>query len=133
MSADIEELIGRLEKATGPDRKIDGQIFQAMGGDAWRNAVLLASEPSGCPLEMAEREARERYAPRYTGSIDAARALLLPEHSFGGLAQVSPRDWYMLICSRTDLHARWEGEAATAENAICIAALKALSATNTGK
>lgn len=120
MSAD---LIARLEKATGPDRKLDGLIHRiVLKVPEWRRGPTILG-----PFEGPNGGAIT--SPLYTASIDAARTLILPEHSFGGLAQVSPADWLMMIFSRTYGRARWEGEAPTAELAICIAALKARAAT----
>lgn len=128
-TAQFEELIARLEKLSGPDREADLAILNTISQkgtwffhDKHRLVVICdefgpgAPGNSVCSLED------------FTGSIDAARTLILPEYSFGGLSQISPRDWIMLIFSRTDSHARWEGEASTAEAAICIAALRARSA-----
>lgn len=98
----MQNLIERLEKATGPDRELDRAIANFLRPD------LKSASP-----------------PFFTGSLDTSRTLILPEHSFGGLSQISPNDWLMMIFSRTDSRARWEGEASTAELAVCIAALKA--------
>lgn len=108
MSLAIDEIIYKLEAAPGPDRSIDAAIQKIVGGR------VLHIGAGG--LTNA-----------FTGSLDAARTLMDPSHSFGGLAQVSPRDWIMVIFDRHDDSGRWEGEARSAELAICIAALKAMA------
>lgn len=110
----MKDLIEKLEKATGPDREIDASIALVAGFKEINHRVYR--HPDGTYFGAA---------PYFTKSIDDARRLILPGHSFGGLAQVSPNDWLMMIFSRIDSRARWEGEAPTAELAICIAALKA--------
>lgn len=122
MSAD---LIERLEKATGPDRELANEVLLACcwkadeyGPGPGRYVIWIDPDPNGEDYIDGDQ-------PDPTASLDAARTLILPEHSFGGLAQVSPHDWIMMIFSRSDSKARWEGEAPTAELAVCIAALKA--------
>ena len=61
------DLIERLEKATGPDRELDGEIWLAADP---RLVVLW-------PHWTAEQ--RDNMVPRYTASIDAALSLV-PEH-----------------------------------------------------
>lgn len=67
-------------------------------------------------------------APNYTGSLDAARTLLLPKHSLN-IFQVGRNDWLVVIYLSEPAQALpapcWEGEASTAEVALCIAAMKA--------
>lgn len=60
MKKEIEELIERLEKATGEDREIDVSIHSAIGG------VFISAVDN----EGAEYKAL-RYVPHYTSSIDA--------------------------------------------------------------
>lgn len=69
------DLLEKLKQATVPDRALDGELLRAFGGIEWESAVSRASLPSGCPREIAEREALN-YAPAYTGSLDAALRLL---------------------------------------------------------
>jgi hypothetical protein len=57
-------LIERLEKATGPDRDIDQDIFHAL--DLCQK-IKINGEPAGCA---------DYHAPRYTSSIDAALTLV---------------------------------------------------------
>lgn len=71
--SDIDALIERLEKATGPDREIDAMI-------------LVVEEPRIFDLlPYWTPEERENIVPRYTESIDAAVALVervLPEKAW---------------------------------------------------
>jgi len=70
-----DKLLQRLQKATGPDREIDGDLFMAFGGAEFESAIERAEMPCGCPRETAVRLAKG-YAPAYTQSLDAALKLL---------------------------------------------------------
>ena len=115
---EIAELIERLEKATGPDRKLDDDIaishgwtFEKMKRDArpyWR-------EPG-----QTEWFARSRSGPpAYTSSIDAALTLV-PE----GM------DWSISSYGGTFIHPGNDapvirGEGRTPVLTLCVAALRA--------
>lgn len=68
-------LLSRLQGLTAPDREVDADIFQLLGGSEWDKAYIRAQEPCGCPHDLAVSTARERYSPAYTASLDAAVAL----------------------------------------------------------
>jgi hypothetical protein len=76
MDAHMKALTNRLEQSTGPDRELDGHIFETLGGAEWREAYRRVQEPCGCPHETAVHDAKDRFAPRYTASIDATVALV---------------------------------------------------------
>lgn len=98
------ELIAALEKATGPSRDLDEQIADAFLPSGW-------------------------LAPRFTASIDAALTLV-PDNAFWSLSVPKQPDmsgkryW-------ASLHAGKPGaRGATPAIALCIAALKAMEATD---
>jgi hypothetical protein len=74
MTLDLKELAGACEKAAGKIRTLDGDIFQALGGESWDRAYRSAQIPCGAPEKMATEDARY-CAPQYTSSIDAAMTL----------------------------------------------------------
>lgn len=131
----MQDLIERLEKATGPDRELDGLIFQEVGGDHWLNAMRRSQEPSGCPLEIAEVTART-YAPSFTASIDAALTLV-PEGMWWliGAGQTRPDEPLYGAQIRkpgfsTGGEVVSEAEHSCMAVALCMAALKARNATS---
>lgn len=72
---DIEGLVERLEKASGPDRRLDGEIWKAVTekpGDVWTNAF------SGGVWHRRDTDDHLAFEspPRFTESIDAALALV---------------------------------------------------------
>ncbi len=70
-SKQIEELIGRLEKATGPDRELDFDIAIQTG---WKIADDCAFSDYA---KQYPKLARKDNFPYYTSSIDAALTLVL--------------------------------------------------------
>ena len=114
-----ESLIRRLQKAEGPDRTLDADIFQLLGGKRWDQAYNDAQMPSGCPHDKAVEGARWR-APYYTTSIDEALTLLPPwSWRIGNLP--SGRAFVDLGTQKSMQCI----EGATPAIAICIAALRA--------
>jgi hypothetical protein len=83
---DLEQLALKCETASGADRELDADIFQAIGGKQWDRAYHDAQAPCGCPHEMAVDGARRR-APRFTASLDAAMTLV-------------PEGWVWLVSNR---------------------------------
>ena len=79
----LEGLIERVRAATGPDRELSRDIWQALDTPEWKAAYLRAQEPCGCPHDQAVEYAA-RYLFDLTASIDAALDLverLLPGRS----------------------------------------------------
>src|SRR5690606_8792956 len=69
---DMNDLIAKLEKATGPDRELDAKL-------AFVNGAWAAGVDEGVPwVQWAKNTAVEinDELPRYTASIDAALALV---------------------------------------------------------
>lgn len=107
----MQDLIEKLEKATGPDRKLDGAIAKAVGAEhGYREFVHLESRSYSIHDEIARH---------YTASIDAALTLV-PE----------PWAWEIYWDNGCELSLPPPGDkifvtAVTPAIAICIAALKA--------
>lgn len=129
------ELVGRLEKATGPDRELDAQIYCAKNGygfvkfERWnQHAGRLFYSIPGMELHCGSEG-----FPLYTRSIDSALTLV-PEgwawfvERIEGYSEGRARLW---IPSKRTLGLKIEQvdfEAATPAIAICISALKAIAA-----
>lgn len=69
----LNALADRVEREE-PSRPLEGEIFEAVGGQLWELAYARAQEPCGCPEETARIDARLR-APRFLTSLDAAVTL----------------------------------------------------------
>ena len=67
MSGRVDDLIGRLEAATGADRELDAAIAQAFGFQGWTEGAMWFAQQIG---------AGEIVAPAFTASIDAALTLV---------------------------------------------------------
>ena len=128
-------LVERLERATGPDRGLDLQIMRA----GFKHQVLKWEEagwdedgkdfPDGIRYWTDERE--KSYAvgvERFTSSIDAAMTLV-PEGMYYKLERFSD-GCYAAVCpySRQADQTLWRGHQKPAAIALCIAALKARDA-----
>jgi hypothetical protein len=126
MTPDLEGLLARVEKATGPDRELDGfiygalgfQIIQRWGGYEWR--------PEGRGVWRA--------MPSPTTSLDAALALVerkLPGwyRWVGDLDPSDPRAVATLAAGRPD-QPSYRGYAPHGQYAlaVCCALLRALIA-----
>jgi len=95
---DLNALIERLEKASGSDRELDGQIEAALGcpafsdtlpalTDGWRWTFEDDDVPGRVTvfLTLANKTSKKhkRYdAPHYTSSIDAAMTLVPEKHGW---------------------------------------------------
>lgn len=131
-------LLSRLQGLTAPDREVDADIFQLLGGSEWDKAYIRAQEPCGCPHDLAVSTARERYSPAYTASLDAAVALcerVLPGWFWrAGRTSLFPNGWAYISrthpshCDREDEASCSDGRAATPAIALLIAILTALEA-----
>lgn len=129
----MNEIIGMLEKADGPDRKIDGEIAKALGwthqkmkGDAnayWRK-----------PWETNYYMRQKNGPPEYMESLDVAVSLIPAGMfwvlSFGKTRKDEPLGGCQ-IYQGGDIDDVGdpvsEGEGNSVHIAICIAALKLLS------
>jgi len=98
-----DELIGRLEKADGPDRELDEALHEAFG-------LTFVMEYY---TEYATEQTRNlSYVPAYTASIDAALTLV-------------PEGCGFVVMGKAAKIGRKIATAATPALAICIAALRA--------
>ena len=112
------DLIARLEAATGASRELDAAIAEAVGYIVRYDKA----DPRGTtPYYQPVPDYSWRPVPTYTASIDAALTLV-------------PEGWDYTIYSRGEVSVHrsksgtrtfYDAEAATPALAICIAALKA--------
>ncbi|NTG01837.1 hypothetical protein G6L30_17100 [Agrobacterium rhizogenes] len=144
----LEELIAALEKATGPDRWCDaniyamahGQTIQIFGGNIVSNghSVIGWLDPGKVNVNFTPSGIGE-LIPRYTASIDAAVALVervLPGWRIENLSEWDAeilRDQGPWMCDlvqrRLEFFDRKSAKcshAPTAALALCIATLRAL-------
>lgn len=66
--SDLLALAERCEAATGPDRELDGDVYEALGG-------VLTKIRGTTTRRLADRY-NGRDVPRYTASLDAAMTLV---------------------------------------------------------
>lgn len=128
----MQDLIDRLEKATGPDRSLD----QAIALIAFPDCELWSPELwSGGPNEYIKREKPELWYDQilhYTQSMDAAMSLL-PASFWGsiewaGTTESHKQSWPLVKLGTGDI--RLSAQANTLPLTICIAALKAKAAAH---
>lgn len=127
-----QELIARIEAATGPDREIDRDIFSAVfpelvpspivtSGYGWRQDRggwwLATGEDSRTPPKTI-------YPLRFSASIDVALTLM-PEGYFPVIDFVKNRCWIRDAQGFDMPNGCAYGFAATPALALCAAALKA--------
>lgn len=125
----MNELIERLEQATGPDRELDVEIVFALYPDIGAYQPHCRGEE---PIFWNEPY-RKQPCPEFTKSIDAALTLVPEEHAasvewsprYPGCAWIYPPDNVDEIS--------FEGEASNPAIALCIAALKAREALGKGE
>lgn len=103
----MQDLIERLEKATGPDRTLDRSII---------GVLVDAGEVESHPLLVD--------VPPYTASLDAALTLVMPGH--GWSLQGNTDVFYAVVYGQYNKPA-----APTPALALCIAALRARLALST--
>lgn len=128
----MRELIERLEKATGPDRRLDVLIEISCPMGSSYSYGHRASSVGGKVVAYYKSGSHGTYgAPRYTASIDAAVALaervLRPAHpqmtvSFRGVLSTSRDYWFAEITWPS--HER-QGRHVSPAIALCIAILRA--------
>ena len=126
----IKELIERLEKASGPDRELNGAIFwiveRRRAQNSYWNVTPGKPQPiDELPVKGLGKLAVEVSAPAYTASIDAALTLV-PEGWFGDVRLGGERSFAWLKGDNTD-----PGTGLLIGNtpaiALCIAALRAIA------
>lgn len=124
----IDELIARLEAATGPNRKLDSEICRAAG---WE---VRADKKFGGDYYQPRKNYTWQDVPAYTASIDAALTLVPEGWSVQSLSQSLDLTWWDCtlerVCCEDGLFLG-SGVEVTADArpslplALCIAALKA--------
>lgn len=128
-AGDLQTLIERLEKATGPDRILDALLDIALdkGRPAWAQDTGQLTADGDC-VRVSPTGAGW-YPPRYTSSVDLALDLLLPDKWWcvsgphtpqGGLYRGGPKRFDVAITAPSD-----SATGATPALALCVAALKA--------
>lgn len=119
----MRELIAKLAAAPRGMRALDMEIFRAVTDvEAHREwALYHGMRPKGSPPDPEGFS--ERYAPRYTGSLDAALTLV-PEGWHIKLERFSD-GWYAHIWKIEGDPASAKGDQKPAPLAVCIAAMKA--------
>ena len=117
-----QELIERLEKATGPDREIDCLIAVALN-PAFRIEYAPGVDTL-VPYVVSPPRRGEVGVPRYTASIDAALSLVPADPVYSDWTVERDDDSY-----QASVHAPHGdlafSQGATPAIAMCIAALKA--------
>ncbi len=136
--SDYIDIIERLEKATGADRRLDADMWPIVDPDGYRQTLAHRQVMASLDLtpERQEREAFETtrlFAPKFTASIDAALTLV-PEgwawfvERIEGFTNGDARIW---LPSQRTRGLRQENfdvrNVANPAIALCIAALKARS------
>lgn len=108
----MNDLIERIEAASGPDREIDLAIDLGARPDQW--AQVCHDNPASVPTQWCDDDE----LPRYTASVDAALTLVPVD-----------RQWSITNCRSPKTVAQVGafnvGSAATPALALCAAALKA--------
>ena len=118
----MDDLIARLEKATGPDRELDGDIVLHLG-------LVPHGMERGWPGGWAG-DGKQFDAEWYTKSIDAALTLVPEDWCLFEMGQLGRNNqgWYVNLMHRHEV-----GEVSSSHEsfavALCIAALKARADT----
>jgi hypothetical protein len=134
------DLIERLEKATGPDRKIDGAIMAAINPPPSLNkrpsSIFIRFDTDylgvfknhvGTPLSF------KASVPDYTKSIDAAMTLALEPWRLQDIWQSDDGDSWHAGVRIPGLEVGSDEACATAAIAVCVAWLKARIALTADK
>lgn len=139
MTADLQELLARVEKAGGPDRELDARIFCAVNGYTFRSHRPDLGPPPTARAYVAYYEPKNgehpsAYCPAFTASLDAALALVervLPTFTAdltiyrtnGG--EFKPHSLARLFCPYGEIQEH-RGDARSPALALLAAALRAL-------
>lgn len=143
MQADLEALASRVEQAEGADRELDALIFRAIGAPMPDKfgplSIDLEWDETGTSALMAVGEMQVRFTPpAYTGSVDAALALVpkgaghWPQMIYSGTNPNNP----MAQRERVELWVKgrarpFRGHAATPALALTAASLRARALSRT--
>ena len=118
-------LIKRLKTLTGPDREVDAEIAKAIG---WESGPWEIAGMRGVTWYASGPEVHKE-CPRFTSSIDAARAIC-PDAMMVYASDVDIATVHLVTDTSTTPIIGHVGIGATLEIAWCIAALKAREAIN---
>lgn len=115
----MNDLIERIEAASGPDRELDHEIYEYLGSPVVR---MVSATTHGTDLV--------NWAPFYTASVDAALTLVPEGFEWSleyqaGHHVSSDVECMIAIAKLGDPCRDWEATAATPALALCAAALKA--------
>jgi hypothetical protein len=137
---DTQELIARIEAATGPDRELDAAIYAAMNpemrpipnlkGRFFNPAKTTAFVAKDYHLGKGVTDV----APSFSASIDAALTLVPGKWKVRQMNFSAPcaddRKWWLNLHGGKEGEDTFTGLGATPALAICIAALKARRQTD---
>lgn len=125
-----ENLIDRLEKATGPDRELDVAIAFAIGRVRERDGNYLYATGNDSDMVVEPNEYDDHIVAQplgyYTRSLDAA-ATLVPEKAAAWRVGRGDVSWAVVSEGYRDSDKDHTVQAATPAIALCVAALKARS------
>lgn len=132
-------LIERLEKATGPDRELDGAIFwtaKRASALRWFFNGSMGNPQHPAPIELPERglgrHAVVHASPRYTESIDHALMLVPQGWTVANIGQRDNGAWWAELrrgfqtsYDKVELSGIGINDKLPPAVAVCIVALKA--------
>lgn len=132
------DIIEALEKATGPSRELDGDIFRALGphDDRWERGTFYDVgadiENKNVWLRM-NANGTNSAPPHYTASVDAALTLVPDTWTIANMGQTDNKNWVIELrrgfaTSYSDViivGSQQTKRLASLAIAICVAALKA--------
>jgi len=141
----LNDLIERLERATGPSRELDALIlgathypnseyFSLSLSDGDRPADAYNSRTVLC-VRHSKDHAHYRNPPHYTQSIDAAMTLKPEGWHVLNLRHMSETEWFAGLAKKfpdSEFANEAEAKAQTPAIALCIASLKALASIRSG-
>jgi hypothetical protein len=133
MASELLALAERIEKATGPDRWLESEIWRVVNGWPEEDGERFEDRTTA-PAPWWRRDPNDRVAfecaPEFTASIDAALTLVPQGWRFSvdNLNRAGP----LAICE-PDRGAYVRAEATTPALALCAAALRALASAPGGQ
>lgn len=110
----LQELIERVERASGPDRELDGKIALSLG---WTFEKMKGDARPYYRKPGVTRYYERSEPPAYTAALDAAMTLV-PRYLVNELTLVGGSYWQATVGDE-------QADAATPALALCAASLKA--------
>jgi len=129
----LVELAGRCERASGPDRELDCQIYAVLQG--WRYVKVMHRQKEGhfYAFRTSDGDKTVLLAPFYTKSLDAA-IMLVQEGCFWSMPGLVQPLWDARINHHDGLICLPLSQpCATPALALCAAALRAQASSDTAK